>query len=103
MLSAVKNDIEKAFKSIKWFSSMLSERIRVEIATFRLLYKTEELKKRKEELLRKIGEEAFKSRDRDRNIFVIPEIIESIKELESIEQEIGQTIKAASEMGNIET
>jgi seryl-tRNA synthetase len=101
MFSRIKKDFESAVKKIKWFSSLLSERIRIEITVFKLLYKSEELKKRRDELMKKIGEEVYRMREKERNIYADKDIKEAIRELETLEPEIKETIEKASEINKI--
>ncbi len=101
MYNRIKGDIEGAIGKIKWFSTLLSERTRIEIEVFKLLYRSEELKKRREELMRRLGEHVYKMRDKNRNIYSDMEIKEIINELESIEPEIKETVDKASEISKI--
>lgn len=101
MYSRIKKDFDEAIEKIKWLASLLSERIRVEIMVFKLLYKSEELKKRKDELLKKIGEEVYELRGKERNIYANKEIADAIKKLEALEPEIKETVEKASEISRI--
>ncbi len=101
MFSRIKKDFDEAIEKIKWFSSLLSERVRIEITIFKLLYKSEELKKRRDELMKKIGEEVYEMRGKEKNIYANQEVINAIKELETLEPEIRETIERASEISKI--
>lgn len=101
MLETIKKDFEEAIERIKWFASLLSERVRVEIMVFKLLYKSEELKKRKDELLKKIGEEVYELREKEKNIYANKKVMDAIKELETLEPEIKETVERASEISKI--
>ncbi|MBI5213586.1 MAG: hypothetical protein HY957_09520 [Nitrospirae bacterium] len=101
MYAKIKKDFDEGIGKIKWFASLLSERIRVEITVFKLLYKSEELKKRKDELMRKIGEEVYEHRGKEKNIYANKEVVSAIKELETLEPEIKETLEKASEISKI--
>jgi seryl-tRNA synthetase len=101
MFSRIKKDFDEGIEKIKWFSSLLSERVRIEITVFKLLYTSEELKKRRDELMRKIGEEVYAMRGKEKNIYANKEVIDAIKELETLEPEIKETIERASEISKI--
>ncbi len=101
MYSRIKKDFDEAIEKIKWLASLLSERVRVEIMVFKLLYKSEEFKKRKDELLKKIGEEVYELRGKEKNIYANKEVDEAIKELDKLEPEIKETIERASEISKI--
>jgi ArsR family metal-binding transcriptional regulator len=101
MFDRIKKDIDSAIEKIKWFSAFFSERLNAEIMVFQLLYKSEKLKKRRDELIRKIGEEVYKMRGKDRNIYSNKDIVEAIRELEMLESQIKENIEKASEINKI--
>lgn len=101
MFDRIKKDFETAIEKIRWFASLFSERIRIEIEIFKLLYRSEELKKRRDELLKKIGEEVYEMRGKGRNVYADKEVADAVKELESLEPEIKETIEKASEISKI--
>lgn len=100
MLSKLKNDLENAIGKIKWFATLLSERINIEMMVFKLLYKSENLKKRKEELFRQIGEEIYKMKDKEK-IIHNKNIMDAIKELDNLELQIKESIEKASEISKV--
>ena len=102
MLGKVKKDFESGIKKVKWFATLLSERVRIEITIFKLLYKSEELKKKRDELLRQIGEEVYEMKDRGKNVFNNKEVLAAIKSLESIEPEIRETLEKASDLSKLD-
>ncbi|MEW6117358.1 MAG: hypothetical protein AB1553_10715 [Nitrospirota bacterium] len=101
MLSKVKKDFDDGIGKIKWFASLLSERVRIEITIFKLLYKSEELKKRRDELLKQIGEEVYALRGKDKNVYTNKEVAEAIRNLEMLEPEIDATMEQASEISKL--
>lgn len=101
MFSRIKKDFDEAIARIKWFASLLSERVRIEITVFKLMYKSEELKKQRDELLKKIGEEVYEMRGANKNIYASKEVTTAIKELEKIDPEIKETLEKASEISKI--
>jgi len=101
MFSRIKKDLDEAVAKIKWFASLLSERVRIEITVFKLMYKSEELKKQRDELLKKIGEEVYEMKGANKNVYANKEITDAIKELEKIDPEIKETVEQASEISKI--
>lgn len=101
MYAKIKKDFDEGIGKLKWFASLLSERVRVEITVFKLLYKSEELKKRRDELMQKIGEEVYEHRGKEKNIYANKEVVSAIKELEALEPEIKETVEKASEISKI--
>jgi len=102
MIGRVKKDFESGIKKVKWFATLLSERVRIEITIFKLLYKSEELKKKRDELLRQIGEEVYEMRTKGKNVYGSKEVLAAIKSLESIEPEIRETLEKASDFSKLD-
>lgn len=103
MWQRIKNNFENGIKKIKWFSSLLSNRLNIEISVFRLLYQSEQLSERKEELLKQIGKRIYELKnENEKQILKDKIILESLKEIEDINSKIESTIKKASEISNIE-
>ena len=102
MQSRVKKDFESGIKKVKWFATLLSERVRIEITIFKLLYKSEELKKKRDELLRQIGEEVYEMREKGKNVYNSKEVLAAIKSLQSIEPEIRETLEKASDFSKLD-
>lgn len=101
MLSRIKKDFDEGVRKVRWFASLLSERLRIEIAIFKLLYKAEELKKRRDELLRQIGEEVYAMRGKDKNVYANAGVMSAVKELEQLEPEIQETIDRTAEISRL--
>ena len=102
MLGRVKKDFESGLKIVRWFATLLSERVRIEITIFKLLYKSEELKKKRDELMRQIGEEVYEMRDKGKNVYNNKEVLTAIKSLQSIEPEIMETLEKASDLSKLD-
>ncbi len=103
MLSRIKEDFENGIKKVKWFSELLSERMKIEITIFKLLYKSEELKKKRDELLRQIGEEVYEMRGNDKNVYGGKEIMAAIRSVELLELEIKEAMEKVAELNKLNT
>ena len=51
--------------------------------------------------MKKIGEEVYEMRGKEKNIYANQEVMNAIKELETLEPEIRETIERASEISKI--
>jgi len=102
VIGRIKKDFESSIKKVKWFAALLSERVRIEVTIFKLLYKSEELKKKRDELLRQIGGEVYEMRDKGKNVYSNNEVLTAIKALESIEPEIRETLEKASDFSKLD-
>jgi len=101
----IKNLIEnfkKGLEKFRWFAALFSERIKIEIAVFRLLYDHEEMNRKKDEILIKIGQRVVDLRDNtERNILKDRVIAESLIEIEGLDKSIGELKEKASEISRV--
>ena len=103
MWKRVKDGLDSGIEKVRWFSTLLNERTRVEISLFRLLNQLSDMEKKRAGLLRTIGEKVFELRNlRDKQILVDPIINQAIADLETLEAEIDEIRKRASEIEKIE-
>jgi len=101
MFTRLKNDLDEVFNKIKWFASLLSERVRIELTVFRLLYRSEELKKKRDVLLKKIGEEVYHMYHTEKGLHPGTEMLDIIKQIEAMEPQIKEAIDKASEISRM--
>ena len=103
MLKRLKNNFDDGVEKLKWFSSMLSDRIKVELSVFKLLYHSEQMEKEKDALLKTIGQRVHEMKaGPDRNILKDSVIADAMQEIERLNSEIESTKKKASEISRIE-
>jgi len=103
MLKRIKDSFDRGVERIKWFSSLLSDRVKVEVSVIKLLYQSDQMEKRKEYVLRTIGRRVHELKDYpDRQILKDTIIADALAEIEQITSEIEQTRKKASEISKTE-
>ncbi|GAB4415381.1 MAG: hypothetical protein OHK0032_11540 [Thermodesulfovibrionales bacterium] len=103
MWKRIKDNLDSGIEKIRWFSSLLNERLKIEISIFRLLYQTTEMEKKREDLLKTIGERVFDLRHGDgKQVLRDPDVIEALHRLELLSAEIEDAKKRASEIGRVE-
>jgi len=101
MYTRIKNDLDEGLNKVKWFARLLSERIRIELTVFRLLHKSEELKKKRDIMIKKIGEEAYRMNKSDKGINPSKDMLDAIKEIDALEPLIKETVDKAAEISRI--
>lgn len=101
MYTRIKQDIDTGLEKFRWFAALFSERLQIEISVFRLLYQSEEMKRRRNELLCRVGEEVYALRGKDKNVYADKEIAAALHEIERLEPEIQSTLQQASEISKI--
>lgn len=104
MLKRLKNNFEGGLEKLKWFSSMFSDRVKVELSVFKLLYHSEQMEKERDELMKTIGQRAYEIKaGPDRNILKDSVVADAMQEIERLNTEIESTKKKASEISRIDT
>jgi hypothetical protein len=102
MWKRVKDNLDSGIEKIKWFSSLLNERVKVEISLFKLLSQSKEMEQKKAALMKTIGAKVFELRNRqEKHVLKDPVILEAMNELERLDAEIEDAKKKASEIGRI--
>lgn len=103
MWKKVKDGLDSGIEKVKWFSTLLNERVKVEISLFKLLHQSAEMEKKKAALLKIIGEKVFELRSLpEKQVLSDPAIREAITDLEKLNAEIDDVRKRASEIEKIE-
>jgi predicted transcriptional regulator len=101
VLKRLKENLDSGIEKIKWFSSLLSDRLKIEYLVMKLLYQSEQMEKKKDDLMRRIGQRVYELREySERNIMNDNVITEALSELEKINSEIESTKKKASEISS---
>ncbi len=102
MIERVRESFAKGISRLKWFSEVFAERLKIEISVIRLLYRTDELAKKREELLRSIGERVYELKGSpDRNILRDTAVVEAVGGIEQLEKEMEELKRKASEMSSV--
>jgi hypothetical protein len=95
-------DFRKGIEKVRWFAKLFAERLKIEIAIFRLLYDSDKMKKTREELLKKIGERVMDLRGQyDKNILRDTVIAEALSEIEKLEVSMKETRAKVSDIGRV--
>jgi len=99
MLKRLKKNFDRGVEQIKWFSTVLSERIKIELLVLKLLFQSDRMEKKRDDLLKKIGQRVYELKgEPDRDILKDRSVAESLGEIEKITGEIDSTKKKASEI-----
>ena len=94
------DDFRKGLERIRWFSTVFAERLKIEVAIFRLLYESDRVAKTRGELLRKIGERVMELKEhQDKNILKDSIIAEAVAEISRLEKTIDDLKTKIAEIG----
>lgn len=103
MLYRIKKSLEEGWGKLRWFTAILGERLKVEVAVIKLLRESAEVERNRDAIVREIGERVFELRaSRDISIYVDPKVIASLKELEEVDEELLELKRRATEIGEVE-
>jgi seryl-tRNA synthetase len=101
MIRRLKDNFESGIEKIKWFASLLSDRLKIELSVMKLLHESEQMEKKRDELVKKIGRRVLEMKEHaDRQVLKDSVIMDTMSEIEKIDQEIEQTRKKASEISS---
>jgi hypothetical protein len=96
------DDFRKGLERMRWFSTVFAERLKIEIAIFRLLYESDRMAKTRGEILRKIGERVMELKDHhDKNILKDSLIAEAVAEINKLEKTIDDLKTRVAEIGRV--
>ncbi len=102
MLKQAADNFRKGVERIKWFSSVFSTRLRIEITIVKLLYRSDEMRRQREELLRTIGERVYDMRENpERNVFKDRVTQESIGRIQALEKEIEELNRRVQDVSRV--
>ena len=95
-------DFRVGIGRIRWFSTLFAERLKIEIAVFKLLYESDKMDKTRDELLKKIGERVVELKDQtEKNILRDSVVTEAIAEIGKIDKNMEETKNKVSEIGRV--
>ena len=98
----VYENFKKGIEKIQWFATLFSERLNIEIAIFKLLYQSDEMAKKREALLKTIGERVVELKGHsEKNIFRDSDIAVALEEIEKIDKDINDLKYKASEISRV--
>lgn len=102
MLKRIKDNFIKGVDRIKWFSTVFSERLKIEITIIKLLYRSDEMDKKRDELLKAIGQRVYELKSHtDKNILRDKAVSEAIVEIEKVEKNIEELNQKVSEINKV--
>lgn len=103
MIKKITRAIRNGIKKLKWFFSLISERIKIEIAVIRLLGENEKFAKEIESNMISIGTRVFALKDdKEINVFEDKQVKEALGKLIKLEEKKLRVIKEAEEISALE-
>ena len=102
MLSNVSENFRKGTEKIRWFATLFSERMNIEIAVFKLLYQSDEMTRKRDTLLKTIGEQVVGMKDHpEKSIFRDSVVSGALADIEKIDKTIEDLKQKAGEISRV--
>lgn len=98
MLEIIKKDFLQGLKNFKFWATVISERIKIELNVLKLIREMNKLNIKKDELLKSIGKEIYDSWDRDLEVKENEKISSLVRQIREIEVEIEDKRKKFREL-----
>ena len=99
MWTRIKSNLESGTEKLKWFSSMFSERLKIELSVMKLLYESDCLEKKKDDIMKTIGKRIWELKGQpERNILKDTIIMDALGEIEQINSDIDAAKNKASDI-----
>lgn len=99
MIEKLMANFTAGVEKLRWFSSLMSERLKVELAVIKLMNEARALEEKKKEVLMAVGERVFELRGHEQAILKDPALKETLKELGTLNKDLEDLKKRISEMG----
>jgi ubiquinone biosynthesis protein UbiJ len=104
MLKRLTDSFRQGIARIKWFASVVSARMKIEIAIIKLLHRSDTVQKQREQLIRTIGERVCELRSNpDRNVFRDRTIQDALDKIEGLEREIEELNRRVQDVSRVGT
>ena len=97
------DDFREGLERLRWFATVFAERLKIEMAVFRLLYESDRISKRRQELLQRIGERIMELKDHaEKNVLKDSVVAEAVAEISRLEKSIDDLKVKISEISRAE-
>lgn len=102
MIKRVSENFMRGLVRIKRFAVIFSERLKIELAVVKLLYRSDEMTRKKDELLQKIGQRVYEMKGHPEKMFLSDRLVaETIAEIDKIEKDVEDLKQKVSEMSGL--
>ncbi|GBE36487.1 hypothetical protein BMS3Bbin07_00634 [bacterium BMS3Bbin07] len=99
----IKKWFQNGVERLRWLASLFSERLHIELAIIKLLNNLEVLRKKREEIVLRLGERVLQLKESPSpDVFTDQEIRTILKEIEAINEEIETAKSRVSELSKLE-
>jgi RNA processing factor Prp31 len=102
MFKKIYENFRNGMEKIRWFATLFSERINIEVAIFKLLYQSDEMARKRKTLLNTIGERVVELKGQsEKNIFRDSVVVVALEEIDQIDKHINELRHKAGEISRV--
>lgn len=99
----IKKWFQNGVERLRWLASLFSERLHIELAMIKLLNNMEVLRKKRDEVVLRLGERVLQLKESpSHDVYTDQEIRAIFKEIEAINEEIETARSRVSELSKLE-
>lgn len=103
MLEKIRDNFISGIEKVKWFSTLFSERVKVEVAVVRLINESRVIESKKNDALKALGMRVFEMRNQEGlDILKDGRIKDAMKNIEKLNKDIEEIMKRISEVQSVE-
>lgn len=100
MLEKIRDNFFAGVSRVKWFSSLLSERLKIELTVIKLINDSKALEEKRDDMSKTVGMRVFELRKEEGvDIFKDAKVKEGVKEMERLTKEIEDLRARITEIG----
>ncbi len=101
-MKKITEDIRQGIEKIRWFSRLFAERLKIEMAIFKLFYEADKMTRTREALLKKIGERVMELKDnQDKNILKDAAVADAVLDIGKLDTNINDLKNKIAEIGRV--
>jgi RNA processing factor Prp31 len=102
MLKRIIENFKNGLSRIKWFATVFAERFRIEMAVIKIMYRSDEMEKKRQELFRTIGERIYEIKgNTEKNVFKDKVIVEAMEDIEKMDKDIEELKEKVAEIHSV--
>ncbi len=99
----IKEWFHRGTERLRWLASLLTERLHIELAVIKLLGTVEDLRRRRDEAVRRLGERVLQLKESPaHDVFTDQEVKQIFKEIEELDEEMEAARSRADELSRLE-
>jgi hypothetical protein len=101
MLAMIRERMRSGVERLRWYASIIGERLKAEISLISLLREAEDMNIMREEAARSIGHRVFELRESGGNVYEDAHVAAALEDMEALETQIEELREGANLLGEV--